>query len=231
MIGQWRLWSVALVLVTASVACEGTECVPSPTDTCGLTDQMLTVNINTITATGTVTSSPVGINCTVQDGVIEPGGCSAEFRSDMTVGLTVDAHATAVFEGWSGDCSGTGLCSLDMSQDRTVIANLPRRAIIAVDGSNELSFVANAGTNPPPQDKTIRNRGDKTLEYDASFNQTWLSVSPLTSGSIPPGASLVVSVVVDSDELSPGSYEGRITLTDPEAGNSPRFLDVLLTVN
>ncbi|MEO8461058.1 MAG: hypothetical protein ABI451_11060, partial [Dokdonella sp.] len=65
--------------------------------------------------TGTVTSSPSGINC----GSI----CSGNFAANSTVTLTAAADANSVFTGWSGECSGTGsTCTLSMSAAKTVTA-------------------------------------------------------------------------------------------------------------
>ena len=47
--------------------------------------------------TGTVTSSPAGINC--------PGICSASFASNTQVTLTASSDAKSAFAGWTGACS------------------------------------------------------------------------------------------------------------------------------
>ena len=66
------------------------------------------------TSTGTVTSSPTGINC--------PGTCSANFKSGTVVTLTASAAAGSTFAGWSGACTGTGTCSVTMSAAKSVTA-------------------------------------------------------------------------------------------------------------
>jgi uncharacterized delta-60 repeat protein len=63
--------------------------------------------------TGTVTSSPAGINCGPT--------CAAPF-ADVPVTLTATASARSAFAGWSGDCTGKGTCTLTMSTDRSVVA-------------------------------------------------------------------------------------------------------------
>jgi hypothetical protein len=62
---------------------------------------------------GTVTSSPAGINCGAT--------CSASFASG-TVVLTASASAGSTFSGWTGDCTGTGTCTVDMAVDHAVTA-------------------------------------------------------------------------------------------------------------
>lgn len=76
-----------------------------------LTAHLLTT---TVTGSGTVASSPIGINC--------PGVCSAHFNPDATVTLTATSAAGAVFSGWSGACTGSGACVVSMAQARSVSA-------------------------------------------------------------------------------------------------------------
>ncbi len=51
------------------------------------------------TGSGTVTSSPSGINC--------GSTCSASFNNNTTVTLTARSATGSTFAGWSGDCSGS----------------------------------------------------------------------------------------------------------------------------
>ena len=53
-------------------------------------------------ATGTVTSSPAGINCS-------SGTCNAMFNQGTTVTLTAAPMAPSTFGGWTGDCSAAGM--------------------------------------------------------------------------------------------------------------------------
>ena len=41
--------------------------------------------------------------------------------------LTATPDAGSVFTGWTGDCTGTGTCTLTMSADHTVTATFDRR--------------------------------------------------------------------------------------------------------
>ena len=68
------------------------------------------------TGTGTVTSSPAGIDC--------GSTCSAEYASGTSVTLTAAAASGSTFSGWSGACSGTeATCTVSMSEARSVTAN------------------------------------------------------------------------------------------------------------
>jgi endoglucanase len=66
------------------------------------------------TGSGTVTSSPSGVNC--------GSSCSANFSSGASVTLTAAAASGSTFAGWSGACSGSSTCTVSMSVARSVTA-------------------------------------------------------------------------------------------------------------
>lgn len=63
---------------------------------------------------GTVTSSDDSINCGAK--------CAGSPASGLTVTLDAVASFGSIFTGWSGACSGTGVCSVTMSSPQTVTA-------------------------------------------------------------------------------------------------------------
>jgi len=67
------------------------------------------------TGSGTVTSSPAGINCGTS--------CSAAISGGSTVLLFQAPDSSSGFSGWGGACSGTGDCAFSMSSDRSVSAD------------------------------------------------------------------------------------------------------------
>ena len=64
--------------------------------------------------TGTVTSTPAGIDCGIS--------CAGNFASGSSVTLAATASAESAFDGWIGACSGTGTCTVMMDQAKTVTA-------------------------------------------------------------------------------------------------------------
>ncbi|CAK0745438.1 List-Bact-rpt repeat protein [Gammaproteobacteria bacterium] len=63
---------------------------------------------------GTVTSSPSGINC--------GSTCSTRFDKDVSVTLYASTDSGSTFSGWSGDCFGAGNCTVSMTAARNVTA-------------------------------------------------------------------------------------------------------------
>ena len=70
---------------------------------------------------GSVTSSPAGINCGTT--------CSTDFPYQSTVTLTATPGGYASsFTGWSGDCTGTGTCTVTMDGPKNVSATFATAA-------------------------------------------------------------------------------------------------------
>jgi M6 family metalloprotease-like protein len=70
---------------------------------------------------GIVRSSLEGINCSSVAGVLS-GTCTAAYPQGTVITLTADATVGA-FTGWSGACSGTGDCTVSLTQVRNVMAS------------------------------------------------------------------------------------------------------------
>jgi len=68
---------------------------------------------------GKVTSSPTGIDCGTD--------CMETYLENTVVTLTATAGNYMNFTGWSGACTGTGTCTVTMSEAKTVWATFHRR--------------------------------------------------------------------------------------------------------
>jgi hypothetical protein len=94
----------------------------SVTATFALSQQTLTLT-KAGTGSGTVSSTPAGINCGAD--------CSELFGHGTVVTLTSSASAGSSFAGWSGACSGSGTtCQVTMSQARSVTASFTTHKVL-----------------------------------------------------------------------------------------------------
>jgi len=105
--------------------------------TATFTLQTFTLSVSLAGAgSGTVTSSPAGINCGVD--------CSEVYDYNTVVALTATPAVGSVFDGWSGDCTGTGACNVTMDQARSVtatfsVANFELTVSLSGAGSGSVS--------------------------------------------------------------------------------------------
>ena len=96
---------------------------------------------------GSVTSTPAGIDC--------PGTCAADFLENEKVLLEPAPAAGSSFDGWNGDCSGTGTCVVSMGRTRTVGAtfsgpsNFTLEVVVAGDPANGIVTSTPAGIDCP----------------------------------------------------------------------------------
>jgi serine protease AprX len=115
--------------------CGGSSVVPNNNFGSGLVDALAAYDASgpslprtlTVTkagkGTGTVTSSPAGINCGTT--------CSAGFANGSSVTLTASAATGSTFSGWSGSgCSGKGICTVTMSANRSVKASFAKTCTV-----------------------------------------------------------------------------------------------------
>ncbi len=76
--------------------------------------QYKVLTVNTI-GDGSASSNPTGISCGAD--------CSESYVENTIVTLNPSANFGSEFTGWSGACSGTGTCSVTMSNAKSVTAN------------------------------------------------------------------------------------------------------------
>lgn len=104
----------------AGGGCSGTmPCVVSMTTARTVTAQFtLRTHVVSVTrsgtGTGSVASTPSGISC--------GGDCTEAWTHGTSVTLAPTADASSTFAGWTGDCTGTGACLLDVTAPRDVVA-------------------------------------------------------------------------------------------------------------
>jgi hypothetical protein len=132
------------------------------------------------TGSGTVTSSPIGINCGLT--------CSYDFAANSVVTLTATPTSPSTFGGWSGaSCSGTGTCIVTMSSAQSVTATFnaaPPGAFNKTSPSNGASAVA---TNPTLSWGTSSGATSYEYCYDTSNDNAcsaWVSTGTTASANL-----------------------------------------------
>ena len=79
---------------------------------------LIQLNVS-VSGNGTVASTPDGINCPTQS-------CLANYTNETLVTLTAIPENGWTFSGWSGSCTGTGPCSITLTENRSVNANFSK---------------------------------------------------------------------------------------------------------
>ncbi len=102
----------------------------------------LTVN-KAGSGSGTVTSSPLGINC--------GSDCTEAFLSGVVVTLTATPSSGSRFDGWSGGgCAGTGPCTLIGNASPVVTATFTTIGATCATGQYEAEYYSNSGLSGTP---------------------------------------------------------------------------------
>ena len=145
-----------------SGACSGTgpcnvtiNAAVSVTATFTSTTMMLSVTRDGI-GTGTVTSTPAGIDCGVS--------CSQVVTAGASFTLTATATSGSTFTGWSGACSGTGTCPVTVNGVTAVNATFSSARVDRAFGQNPSPVAsslspANASAGSPGITLTVSGSG------------------------------------------------------------------------
>jgi hypothetical protein len=121
----------------------------------------------TVTGSGTVTSSPPGINC--------GSTCSAGYAPGTQVALTATPASGWSFTGWGGACGGTGACNVTMNSAQSVSATF-----IQVTVTLSVSVTGNGAVTSSPLGI---NCGTTCSANFSSGTQVTLTANPTTGAS------------------------------------------------
>jgi PKD repeat protein len=133
------------------------------------------------TGSGTVSSSPAGIDCGTD--------CSEAYDEGTVVTLTATAAADSVFSGWEGDCSGCGTsttCDVTMDSDKTCTAafDLQQYTLSVNINPSGGGSVTGPGINCPGDCTEVFDHGTEvTLEATASAGyefDSWSNCDSIT---------------------------------------------------
>lgn len=131
----------ALVTLVACSGGDGTE--PTPVQ------RTLTISGSGL-GTGSVTSAPSGIGCTITAGVAAGIFCSAAFNEGTAIVLTVTPEGGSTLFGWTGACTGTANCTVTMNANQTAGVQLdllpPRTLTITGAGTGSGGIRFQGGT-------------------------------------------------------------------------------------
>ncbi len=173
----------------------------------------LSVAVNT-PASGTVSSTPSGINCS--------SNCSSSFINGDQVTLTASPAGDATFIGWSGGgCSGTGSCTVTMTGDMAVTALFSAAKIYVVPSSESLGSVY-AGTATSPQTITVSSSGSHdlilgTLSLTGTDTAEFIASGDTCSGrTLAPTATCTVQVVFSPASTGAKTASILFSSNDPQ---------------
>lgn len=150
--------------------------------------QTLTVS-KTGTGSGTVTSSPAGINC--------GDDCSEVYDYGSVVTLSAAAAAGSTFTGWSGACTGTGDCVISMDAARSVTATFTLEEYTLT-----VNVISNGSVQKVP-DQATYHYGD-VVQLTAMPGIRWEFVN--WSGDLT-GTTNPDSITMDGDKTVTATFE------------------------
>jgi len=93
---------------------------------------------------------------------------------------------------------------------------------------SQISQTVPQGQDAASQTYQVRNSGSGTLNYTISDDRAWMWSVPSSGTST--GEWDTIPLVYDTDSLSAGQHTGTITISDPQATNTPQYIQVTLTV-
>jgi FtsP/CotA-like multicopper oxidase with cupredoxin domain len=128
----------------------------------------------TKTGSGTVTSVPGGIDCGTT--------CSGSFPAGVNVTLVANPVPGSVFTGWTGACTGTGECVLDMAAAADVTATFSNVAAVKLLSPNGGDVLPTNSLYPiqwqaPPRATRF------VLHYSLDNGTTWTLIAKNVQGT------------------------------------------------
>jgi hypothetical protein len=169
------------------------------------------------TGSGTVTSSPIGINCTTGGGT----GCSANFNSGQQVTLTASAGTGSSFSGWTGACTGTGSCVVTMNAAEAVTATFNTATTFALTvtdagtGSGSVASVPSGINCPSTCSANYASGTQVTLTATPASGSTFAGWSGACTGS---GSCPVTMSAAESVTATFTATQFALTVTKAGSG-------------
>ena len=124
--------------------------------------------------------------------------------------------------------AGSSKITENIMGDFQVEVVVPTTPIISFSPASFSSSAIQGGSNPENKTLEIWNSGVDTLDWSLSNDAAWLSENPTSGSSTGANDTTLVTVSVDTTEMSAGDYSANITITAPGASNSPQTVPVTL---
>src|SRR6185312_12110880 len=145
--------------------------------------------------------------------------------SGLTPGtLALTANATGLSVG-----TYTGILTISVpgasNSSISVPVTLAVKSAVLSARPGSLTFFGASGVNPNAQTVQVTNAGTGSLNWTANATTNWLGLNP-RSGTAP--GSIIVNP--DASISGSGSFSDTITISSPDAANSPLSLPVSLQV-
>jgi alpha-tubulin suppressor-like RCC1 family protein/subtilase family serine protease len=154
--------------------------------------------------TGTVASSPLGIDCGAD--------CTEAFDPGTAVTLTATADANSTFNGWTGGgCAGTGACLLTISADTTVTATFnERRPDLTVTQVNGTVNATQLDGTATVKNEGTGSAGSSILGIYLSEDNIITTSDIFISGHPVSALDVNEEIVVDISSTLPASFSGGL---------------------
>lgn len=158
---------------------------------------------------GAVTSNPAGIAC--------GSACDAEFVGGEKVTLTATPDPDSIFVGWSGDCTGSGTCSLTTTADRSVEAEFA--PALSLRSATEVGDPAASGSGsaaePRPGSAPVASQSEVVQQAGVRVKFD----GDLSPKSLPRSRRVPVKVAVSTH------------ITPTKDGNPPQLRQMRIAIN
>ena len=148
-------------------------------------------------------------------GIACPVDCSESYPAGTEVVLHAAADAGSSFDGWGGDCSGAGDCSVTMSSNRSVTATFAP--------AQNAAPVVDAGGDGSLAEGSLFARAGSFVDADADVWSATVDYGD-GAGAVPLSLAADKSFQLSHTYLDDGSYTVTVVVDDGRATGSDSFL-------
>jgi hypothetical protein len=114
----------------------------------------------------------------------------------------------------------------DSALSQVIVGTLPQLQV----SPSTLTFSATTSGIPPEQQTfAVQNGGTIPLEFTVSESASWLRISSVTGGPVPPDGTVAVSV--EPAGLPVGTHEHDLVVQSPGVAGSPKLVRIVVSVD